>query len=93
MDKKKEKVVGYLQCCILSMVILYNMVSASDYTTYAGDKFVYIHYGELDNVFIDTVHVLSITVKDDVLHVRVVGSKIPLIIKHPDKLEVVCPKN
>jgi hypothetical protein len=62
---------------------------SGEYTTYAGDKFIYSHYGEMDNVFTDTIRVLSITVREDKLIVRTVGDKNPLIIKQPDRLEVV----
>lgn len=74
---------------IWGAIVFVAIAHGAEYTTYAGDKFVYRHYGEMDNIFIDTIRVLSVTVRGDALIVRTVDSEMPLIIKPPDRLEAI----
>lgn len=64
------------------------MYEHSDYTTYAGDAFKRTHFGDLYDA-VDTVHVLSITVKDGALKVKTIEHGF-IDIKYPDRLEMIC---
>ena len=77
---------------LLSRAILFAVIAAftckaGDYKTYAAEPFRRIHFGEMDNVFIDTVHVWSITVRPGVIVARITESDQMIEIRYPDRLE------
>jgi hypothetical protein len=71
------------------LFILFTAVSFAldDYHTYAAEPFRRVHFGEMDNIFIDTFFVVSLTIKENYIQARVVGSDVPVIIRPPDRLE------
>ena len=66
----------------------------SEYETYTGNKFIVTHYGEMDQVYIDTVIAISKIEYYDMTVLRLVNGDIKRIRTpdHVNKVEDTCRK-
>jgi hypothetical protein len=72
---------------LLSILFAAVSFALDDYHTYASEPFRRVQGCEIDRAFIDTLFVISLTIKETYIQARVVGSDVPVIIRPPDRLE------
>jgi uncharacterized membrane protein (DUF373 family) len=74
--------------CTQYVVVSPGRYEQNEYFTYAAEPFKRTVFLDLYER-VDTVHVLSVTVKGGVIEARIVESDFPITVKYPDRLEAV----